>query len=651
MSFITYTQGSTGRPSAPVRFLAMLIIVAVVLAAGSAWAVELVRIQCVGDSITAGYTDNSAWNVPFEFGYRSGLYTRLTTAGYSFQFVGTSPEPWDGQWGVPKYVGTPNLRTVNQDNHRGYGGRGTSYVSSNISGWLAADNPDVVLLMIGINDIGQDTSGNPTTAESNLNSIVQTIVTARPNAYVIVAQTTGYATYTDSIVQYNNYIKNTMVPAFVAQGKHISTVDQYSNMLTNGSINPALFSNGINHPGATAYGRMAQTWFDAIQALGTITPSPLPALPVLSNGNFETPAFSGTSHNINASNASWQFGPASHASGAGAGIDRGDPYGTGKPTIEGSQVGFLQGSGTGYGVTSIAQNLTGLVPGRNYTISFKAKGITGFGGANPFHVSVAEAELAFGGKTLVTPTGGTVSTYTSATFTATSATETLRFYDAGSVDYTKVSFIDSVMVAVSTPTGNLVGNGGFETMSFANNSHNVNPSGAGWRFTSGVAGAGSGIDRGSPYTGATNSSPSEGLQMAFLQGSGNSTTSSIEQDVAGLVAGRQYVVSFEAKAVAGSTGAGANPFQVSVGGQDLTFGGTPLVSPSTACDLYMSDPFTATSSTQTLRFYDAGSVSSTLVSWIDDVQMTAVPEPGTLVLVLAAGLLGLLCYSWRKRAA
>jgi hypothetical protein len=38
-------------------------------------------------------------------------------------------------------------------------------------------------------------------------------------------------------------------------------------MLTNGSIDPKLFSNGINHPNAVAYDRMAQTWRDAITAI------------------------------------------------------------------------------------------------------------------------------------------------------------------------------------------------------------------------------------------------------------------------------------------------------------------------------------------------------------------------------------------------
>ena len=60
--------------------VSLAIAVLAMLASGTAWATAPIRIECVGDSITAGYTDNPNWNVPFEFGYRSGLYTRLTNA-------------------------------------------------------------------------------------------------------------------------------------------------------------------------------------------------------------------------------------------------------------------------------------------------------------------------------------------------------------------------------------------------------------------------------------------------------------------------------------------------------------------------------------------------------------------------------------------
>lgn len=276
MSYRNHSQESAKRSSSPARPWAILLVVAAVFVAVAETSPAAVRVECVGDSITAGYTDNPNWNVPFEFGYRSGLYTRMKNAGYDLQFVGGSAEPWNNAFGDPSHGGTYkpslDLRDLNQDNHRGYGGWGTAAILSNIGSWLTADNPDVVLLMIGIND------GDSTTTRNNLNSIVQTIVTSKPNADVIVAQITPMADGSKGIVNYNTYIRDTLVPTYQAQGKHVTTVDQYANLLTGGSIDASLFSNGINHPNAVAYDRMAQTWFAGIQA---VHPVPEPGTLVL----------------------------------------------------------------------------------------------------------------------------------------------------------------------------------------------------------------------------------------------------------------------------------------------------------------------------------------------------------------------------------
>lgn len=225
------------------------------------------RIMCVGDSITAGYTDNPSWTVPFQFGYRSGLYQRLTSAGFVFQFVGGSAEPWNGVFGTPANTPVPDLRSVNQDRHRGYGGQGTGHVMNNIAAWLSADNPDIVLLMIGINDLGLH---QLTSAKNNLNNIVDTIVSQKPAASVVVAQITpgannGYVL--QEFIDYNTYIREDLVPSFQQQGKRVTTVDQYANFpLKNGQVDPSLFANAINHPTAAAYDRMAQTWLAGIQS-------------------------------------------------------------------------------------------------------------------------------------------------------------------------------------------------------------------------------------------------------------------------------------------------------------------------------------------------------------------------------------------------
>lgn len=240
--------------------LAMLALTVPAAAAGP------LRIMPLGDSITAGYTDNPTWaNHPFEFGYRSGLYTRLTNAGYDFQFVGGSLEPWNGIFGDPTHGGTYkpslDLRDLGQDGHRGYGGASAGNLQSGIVNWLAADDPDIILLMIG-------TNSQNTTA---LNTLVNTIVTNQPDAELIVAQIIPTYAYSSTIISYNAYIRNTLVPNYQAQGKHVTMVDQYVNFLTDpgllGSIDQSLFSNGINHPDRDGYERMAQTWFTGIEAV------------------------------------------------------------------------------------------------------------------------------------------------------------------------------------------------------------------------------------------------------------------------------------------------------------------------------------------------------------------------------------------------
>ena len=224
------------------------------------------RIMCVGDSITAGYTDNPKWDVPFQFGYRSALHTLLTNAGYGVQFVGESAEPWDGLFGTPRNKPAPDLRATDQDHHRGYGGWGTEGILANIANWVATDKPDVVLLMIGIND-----GGSPA-ARANLEGIVGKIVEARPAAHVIVGQITPIVQRSQAILDYNTYIRETLVPAFRSKGKPVSTANLYTNLLTEGTIDPKLFSNDINHPNAVAYERMARTWFDAIRKIRRADP-------------------------------------------------------------------------------------------------------------------------------------------------------------------------------------------------------------------------------------------------------------------------------------------------------------------------------------------------------------------------------------------
>ena len=101
------------------HWIAVCLSGLIALAPALAQADKPIRILCAGDSITVGCTDNPKWQVPFEFGYRSGLYSRLLKGGYRFQFVGDSPQPWNGDSGKPTNEPVLDLRNLDQEHHRG----------------------------------------------------------------------------------------------------------------------------------------------------------------------------------------------------------------------------------------------------------------------------------------------------------------------------------------------------------------------------------------------------------------------------------------------------------------------------------------------------------------------------------------------------
>jgi len=231
---------------------------------------EPLRIMCLGDSITVGYTDNPHWKVPFKFGYRSRLYTLLKGAGYHFTFVGDSPQPWNKTSGDPSHGGTYkpafDLRDLGQDHHQGGGGAPIGA----LKGWVSKNKPDLILLMIGINGISKD-------SPARIRGLVETIVTDQPNAHLIVAQITPYAdtqvAKNKLVYNYNVYIRATLVPEFAKKGHKVSTVDMYSLFLNDfnnyeSPVAPGKHSNNYNHPFNEEYDLMADRWFAEIEVLG-----------------------------------------------------------------------------------------------------------------------------------------------------------------------------------------------------------------------------------------------------------------------------------------------------------------------------------------------------------------------------------------------
>lgn len=237
------------------------------------------RVMCVGDSITAGYTDNPKWTHPFEFGYRGELYKLLKEAGIDFQYVGESPQPFDKKSGDPTHGGATkpefDLRDLGQDKHRGYAGWNIPSIQQQIGKWIEADKPDFILLMIGINGIGPKSQGQ-------LSNLVETIYTNARDVTLVVAQITPKATFNQDLLDFNTYIRETLVPEWKRRGARIATVDMCRYFLEDPanprSIDPERLSNRINHPDNIRYRLMAQGWAKVVQPL-IRSPRPCPENP------------------------------------------------------------------------------------------------------------------------------------------------------------------------------------------------------------------------------------------------------------------------------------------------------------------------------------------------------------------------------------
>ena len=191
------------------------------------------RLMPIGDSITAGYRSSTG------NGYRGPLWPELINDGDALDFVGSQRS------GV----------MFDPDNE-GYFGDRIDQIAGLINGELALYQPNVVLLHIGTNDLGQNYQVS--TAPARLASLIDQILAADPGVTILVAQLIPNSTswVQSDINAYNSQIPS-IVQARVNAGKHVYMVSM--NSLNLGDLNDGL------HPNDGGYQKMADNWHDAIR--------------------------------------------------------------------------------------------------------------------------------------------------------------------------------------------------------------------------------------------------------------------------------------------------------------------------------------------------------------------------------------------------
>jgi lysophospholipase L1-like esterase len=217
------------------------------------------KILPLGDSIT--------WGINYGGGYRIKLYAHAVTDAKNITFVGYDAGNPPDQATLTK-LGSAGSKFVNK--HEGHSGwtiqqdddlvtgkstatnDGVSYTGKKV---VADFGPHIVLIHLGTNDMYQ----TPTGAPDRLGTLIDHVVTAAPNALVVVSNIIPFPSGASAVTTFNN-----AVPGVVKQrtdaGKHVIFVDQFKGFATSD-----LGSDQV-HPNEGGYEKMATVWYAAIKS-------------------------------------------------------------------------------------------------------------------------------------------------------------------------------------------------------------------------------------------------------------------------------------------------------------------------------------------------------------------------------------------------
>ncbi len=205
----------------------------------------VVKIMPIGDSLTQGGQHKTS-------AYRGFLSEMLTEGGYSTKFVGC--HNWSSD-----FITDGNVM------HSGFGGAKTYTLAKELPSMAECD-PDIILLMIGRNDITEGT--NPTNLVDYINKhLVQELYKMFPDVHIFVASVPVIRNMSaeelklDSDTKYAPKIKE-YVEGQKAAGKKMDFVDMsvaYTNLTWEDFT-----AEDFVHPQPEGYKKIAKRWYDCI---------------------------------------------------------------------------------------------------------------------------------------------------------------------------------------------------------------------------------------------------------------------------------------------------------------------------------------------------------------------------------------------------
>lgn len=253
----------------PLLFAAMMPMLPSARAGITPGSKNLGAIWFVGDSITQSNADGDANGSP-----RKSLYDLLTANGYTFSYTGHFAANVDG---LPATGGTPETNLYHY--HSGVSGSviadtqgSLTGMTQNLSGFwsggrLATVKPDVILIMLGTNDVNQpvDPPNAPARLIAFVNAVFAQPGVGNPTVFIatIPPNRTNVPLDPENVAIFNAALPG-VVDSLRAAGKDVHLVDCFTPI--NEFYPTAMVSDNL-HPSATGNSLIAQGWLNGIAAI------------------------------------------------------------------------------------------------------------------------------------------------------------------------------------------------------------------------------------------------------------------------------------------------------------------------------------------------------------------------------------------------
>ena len=212
--------------------MTILCMLITLVCGGVAKAAEPVVIHPLGDSITHGMDRD---------GYRGPLAKYLMGKNVSFRFAGTLD---DGS------------SALTERKHDGHDGWVIDQITAHVDEWARAFAPDVVLLMIGANDV--ETGATVEVVIARYRGLLDRIAAALPRAHVLVSEISVIRDdrFDRDAVEVNRRLRELVM----ARGAHFTFVPMH-DALTKSDL------RDLDHPTTRGNAKMAERWWTHLEPI------------------------------------------------------------------------------------------------------------------------------------------------------------------------------------------------------------------------------------------------------------------------------------------------------------------------------------------------------------------------------------------------